>query len=199
MATNAYQFAGYQAFKTAWQATALIFFLAHTGHSETLSEDYAFSPFYLGGSYSKLNPASVSQKRYTFGEGSAQIQYHFFMRDTWAMSLTAGFKSFQRFDDIEDAYFVGTIDSQKIFRLYHPLWLGAGFKSMYIVGVERAQLPYTKSQDRSVDIGAGFIGTLFYVANSSLIVHSSVSRWRGTADNQLHAIEFNLGASFKFL
>jgi hypothetical protein len=175
----------------------LLLCLSSSSFSEEVIETRAFSTHYFGASFTKTNPASFSQNLYSEGAASSAVQYKYFMRDEWMLALTAGFKSFIQPESSDVDFFAISFDSQRLYRVYHPTWIAVGFKSMYLIGVERAHIPYTRARDGAHQTGVGAVFSVIHQVGPEAIVHGSVERWRGTLDNKLHAIEFNVGVSFK--
>lgn len=155
----------------------------------------AFLPIYLGGGVSRVNPTSNSERNFSSGVVGSNVYYRFFMRDTWVVGISGGFKTLIKKSQEEISFFGLAQDSSRLFRIYHPAWLGVGFRTMYLAGAERANLPYERDPRNPPQIGVGLNLSFYYLAARNILIHSEVARWRGTAKNDLHVIEVGLGVS----
>ena len=149
----------------------------------------AFNQIYFGAGLSKTTPTSFSEADYIAGLMGPNAYYRFFLHDSWAIGVAAGFKSLQRYDSSEVSFFTWTQSSTKLFRLYHPVWLGVGVNSMYMVGVNKVEIPYERAQTLPPQTGIGLSASIYYLINKSIFIQTEVQRWRGTASNRLHAYE----------
>jgi hypothetical protein len=181
--------------------TSIVIFICTIGsnlHAQNL-QTFAFPKISLGIGYSKSNPTSFSLDEYESGHGSASVNYLYFMEDQWLLSVSGGFKTLVTTAEKEKTFFLVNFNSQKLIRIYHPLWLGIGFNTLYLVGVERQNIPYTRDKEQIAQVGAGVLASLIYSIDKNLTLVTSVQRWRGTANNRLHLVDFNVGVSWTVL
>ena len=164
--------------------------------SNVQTQYYAFSKSYGGGGLLKTNPTSFTENYYYQGLLSPFAQYRFFMHDEWVVGVSAGFKSLLSRKTADLSMFSVSQEFSRLFRIYHPSWLGIGFKSMYLVGVEKISLPYERDPDQPPQIGVGANLTFFFLANRDTLFQIEVSRWRGTLKNDLHVLELSSGLNF---
>ncbi|MCX6124655.1 MAG: hypothetical protein NTV34_07885 [Proteobacteria bacterium] len=155
----------------------------------------AYLPIYFGLTVGKTNPVSHTENDYESGVVGTSLHYRFFMHDQWGIGVAGGFKSLSKSEDLGLSYFVFSQDAYRLFRIYHPAWLGLGFKSMYMVGVQKVDLPYERNPNQPPQVGAGLNAALFYVISKNMLLNVELSRWRGTVNNKLHVLEFGVGFS----
>jgi len=158
-------------------------------------QQQAFHPIYLGLGVHKANPISIAENEYKRGGIGSKLSYRFFLHDEWAVGLSGGFKTLTKDSDLKETFLTLSQETQRLFRIYHPFWLGLGTQIMYIAGVENSGFPIERDPTQPPQVGVGAGISLFYIMNSSLLTHGDVSRWRGTASNRLHVLEVGIGIS----
>lgn len=156
----------------------------------------AFQPIYIGGGLSKVSPVSIAENAYVGGATGSNIHYRFFLHDKWVVSVAGGFKILTKEFDGNETFVTFAQESQRLFRIYHPFWLAAGTKAMYIACVEKIGFPFERNTDQPPQVGAGIGMSLYYLATPTILVHGDLWRWRGTATNRMHVLEIGLGVNF---
>jgi len=160
---------------------------------ESYPKDYIFAL------YSHNAPVGPSQSELRTHENSFGISYHHRLSHPWVVGVGYRAQSFiNREQDTPLSLLTFFNSTQRLFRLYHPLYALAGTEILYLIPVQKLNPPITKDPDFSTEIGVGICGALWYMMSQNSILSFQGERWRGTKTDRLHGVSWTLGLGWGF-
>ncbi len=88
--------------------------------------------------------------------------------------------------------------TQKIFRLYHPLYLLLGTEISFVMPAQKSSPPFVKDPDFATEVAAGLNASLWWLTSRKGAVELHLSRWKGTKTNKLQGLEVSAGYGIGF-
>ena len=153
-----------------------------------------FSPNYLYFGAVKNTPLVQTAQTRQGGYLTYLFGYRHNLEGDWIMGLNISFKSFKRCADGEEiSYFTFTHEVLHIIRLYHPFYLLAGLKFLYLYPTLTDSFPLSRNADLDSEVGAAAALALARHIDPKTLVTIEVNRWRGTKTNHLHGTEVAFG------
>lgn len=164
--------------------------------NETLPDEYPDDYLFL--QVTQDRPAEPNRDDLRAGRLSYGVSYSRYLDDNWIAGVGYRVKSFIRKDDQALSILTLSNHTQRIFRLYHPLYLLVGTEWSYMIPTIRVSLPIVKDPDYATEIGVGLSTALWFYLGPQVPLELKLMRWRGTKTNRLHGWEgtFSLGYSF---
>ncbi len=149
----------------------------------------AFAPIYVGVLINENHPWSFGQRTWSKGGTSFGLEYRYFYKDTWTLAVSGEFKQLSDLDGHDKSLFIGSQESMRLIRLYHPLYLGIGGKLSYISPVVKVSVPYDRDDTRTIDIGMSMTMSAIWITNPRVTTMLTVSRWRSASTTKRQGIE----------
>jgi hypothetical protein len=160
---------------------------------ESYPKDYIFTLF------SHNEPVSRGLDKLHSHLNSLGISYQHRLGRPWVVSVGFRQQSFINAIQNRPVSIVTVFNStQRVVRLYHPLYLLAGTEVLYLMPLQKANPPVTKDADFNTEIGAGLVASLWYLMSQNSIFSLELQRWRGTKTNQLHGVSMTVGLGWGF-
>ena len=169
-----------------------------------LSEESDPTPFaksYLNLEATWNFPIGKSRERFTHGEIRPLLGYRHKIDDSWLMGVGGQFKSLTKDSVIEGSNNTLAIlsfyhESLFIMRLYHPTYLLAGPKILYLVPSQASRLPLVRDSEEDVEVGAGLSSSLIHFMSERALISLRLDIWRGTKTTHLSGVEGAFGVSW---
>lgn len=143
-----------------------------------------------GGNYPILQ--SRDRFEYSLFHPKIGIQH---MTEEWILGLSTQFKILE--DSKEDESVVlwnMQQDFYRKWRLYHPFYLLIGGKFLYLMPVEKAILPFRKSDKFKTELGVGISIAFLFLYSRETGGGFYIDAWRGTATRKFQSLEIGLFA-----
>lgn len=148
----------------------------------------------LGLELARNHPTSFSLKTYEAGLVQPALEYFFLSRPTWLVGVGAGYKLFTMHEAGKlDSLFTLRQSFSYLIRVDYNMHVGLGVEWLYITPTENVSLLPRRYEDRKSQLGAGAMVQLIHQVDDHLGAMLRVSRWRGTADMDLHGFEMAVG------
>jgi len=170
---------------------------------ETLTTvDRDLNPFassYIHMEYSQNFPVAYSEVFFEPGPRSPLIGYRFVRDSEWFMGVGVQFRMYKSRQDRENTTFPIFTFSQeaiRLFRVHHPVYMGAGYKLLYLGPAEKATFPIARDDEFESEIGVSINGNLIVVLKNKSFFSLFVDRWRGTKTQRLQGINTGIGFSY---
>lgn len=163
---------------------------------QTLPDDYPDD--YVFFQFTQHKPADPNRAKLDAGRLSYGIAYNRRLADYWIAGVGYRVKSFIRNDEGSLSLLTLSNHTQRIFRLYHPLYALLGSELSYMIPTTRISLPIVKDPYFSTEIGVGLNASLWYFVSPHLPLELRVMRWRGTKTNNLHGWESTMSLGYAF-
>lgn len=135
-------------------------------------------------------------KTETIGFG---VKYAHRLASEWIVGL--GFKRkpmIAKDDDRPISLLSFSSATQKIFRLYHPLYLLVGTEVSFLMPAQKSSPPFVKDPQYATEVAAGLNTSLWWLTSRKGAVELHFSRWKGTKTNKLQGLEISLGYGIGF-
>jgi hypothetical protein len=158
----------------------------------------AFSESYFGLIVNQNHPWSYGQSTWAKGGPSFGGEYRFFYKDSWTVSISGEFKQLSDLEGKNKALLIGSQESMKLVRLYHPLYLGVGGKFSNYSPVKAISFPYERDDTRAVDNGVSLCVSALWISTPRTAVMLTASRWRSLSTTKRQGIELALSTLYKF-
>lgn len=88
--------------------------------------------------------------------------------------------------------------TQKIFRLYHPIYFLAGTEISFVTPALKSSPPFPKDPEFQTEVAAGLNASLWWLTSRKGAVEIHMSRWKGTKTNKLQGFELSAGYGIGF-
>ena len=158
----------------------------------------AFSDSYFGLILNQNHPWSYGQSTWAKGGPSFGGEYRFFFKDSWTVAISGEFKQLADAEGNNKALLIGSQESMKLVRLYHPLYLGVGGKLSNYSPVKAISFPYERDDTRAVDNGVSLCLSALWISNPRMAVMLTASRWRSLSTTKRQGLELALSTLVKF-
>jgi hypothetical protein len=132
------------------------------------------------------------------GKVNLGLDYRHLLGAHWMVGVHYRIRSFERKNGQSLSILSLSNQSQRIIRVYHPLYALVGTEWTYLIPTRRISLPLTKDPDYQTEIGVGINTSLWYYLHPHLLVEMRGARWRGTKTNRLHGWESTLSVGYAF-
>jgi hypothetical protein len=160
---------------------------------ESYPKDYIFAL------YSHNEPVGPSQSELRTHQNSPGFAYMHRLGHPWVVNVGYRSQAFINQAQNRPVSLITVFNStQRMFRLYHPLYALVGTEILYLIPVQKANPPITKDADFSTEIGIGAAGSLWYLMSQNSVLALDVQRWRGTKTDRLHGVSLTLGLGWGF-
>jgi hypothetical protein len=115
----------------------------------------------------------------------------------WMAGIQGGFKSFE-FRDRGGTFSILSVTHEiyRLIRVYHPWYLGIGYRVHYLAPVIEQSIPTERLPDSNAEVGVA--GSMMFITRLApeFVAFIQLDRWRGTKTNELHGYEFALGFAY---
>jgi hypothetical protein len=152
-------------------------------------EQTAFSSSYIGLMINQNHPWSYGNRTWSKGGPSFGVEYRFFYKDEWTLAVSAEFKQLLGVDGTDRPILVGSQESMKLIRLYHPWYLGIGGRLSSISPVRKVTIPYERDDTRAIETGAAICVSSLLIASPRVAIMVTASRWRSLVAPKRQGIE----------
>jgi len=160
---------------------------------ESYPKDYIFAL------YSHNEPTGPSQSELNTHINSFGISYQHRLGHPWVVSVGYRNQSFINRKENRPTSLMSVFNTtQRVFRLYHPLYFLAGTEILYLIPVQKINPPITKDADFSTEIGIGVQASVWYLVSQNSAISLDLQRWKGTKTDRLHGISITLGIGWGF-
>jgi hypothetical protein len=160
---------------------------------ESYPKDYIFAL------YSHNVPVGPSQTELRTHQNSPGFAYQHRLGHPWVVSVGYRPQAFINKQQNRPTSLLTVFNAtQRLFRLYHPIYALAGTEVLYLIPVQKLNPPITKDADFSTEIGIGAIGSLWYLMSQNSILALDIQRWRGTKTDRLHGVSMTIGLGWGF-
>lgn len=132
------------------------------------------------------------------GQAGYGFDYHHHLGEDWMVGVGYRIKSMKRKEGGNLSFMSFTNHTQRVFRLYHPLYLLMGTEWSYLMPTAQVSLPPVKDPDYATEIAIGLNGSLWLYLSPRVILELRTMRWRGTKTNRLHGWQSDLGIGWAF-
>jgi len=137
----------------------------------------AFKSSYAGLILNRNYGFDANSARFTSPKTSWGAEYRFFYKDEWTLALTGEFQGRSNSENRSSSTFSLAQETQKIARIYHPLYVSAGGRISYHVPVRKISIPYERDQNREVYTGGAISASAILILNERLILVLNAHRW----------------------
>lgn len=127
------------------------------------------------------------------------VKYSHRLASEWVVGL--GFKRkpmIAKDDDRPISLLNFSTATQKIIRLYHPLYLLVGTEISFLLPAQKSSPPFVKDPDFATEVAAGLNASLWWLTSRKGAVELHLARWKGTKTNKLQGLEFSCGYGIGF-
>ncbi len=166
-------------------------FQGETIPSEYL-DDYIFV---LANQDVPIGPSTIELKR---GEAGYGIDYHHHLAEDWIVGVGYRLKSMTRKSGKTLSFMSFTNHTQRVFRLFHPLYLLMGTEWSYLMPTLETSIPPIKDPEYETEIAVGLNGALWWYLSPRVLLELRTTRWRGTKTNRLHGWQSDIGLGYAF-
>ncbi len=172
-------------------------------YSTTLADELVlpaqYPKDYLWLYYSQNTPTSHSTDELQAHLDTFGISYQHRLKHPWIVSVGYRPQSFiSKRQNTPTKLLTFFNSTQRIFRLYHPVYFTVGTEILYLVPVQKLNPPMTKDRYFATEIGIGIQSSLWYHFSEQYLLAFDLQRWRGTKTNQLHAWSLSLGIGYAY-
>jgi hypothetical protein len=152
--------------------------------------------FLLG--YSKNYPISISKEKFAPSVYHPIIGMRYYS-ENWVLGISSQFKMLKnRSNDSKEAYWTLEEEFNYRLRLYHPLYLLIGGKTLFIYPVRAGKIPFKKREDSNSEIGVGATMSFLCLFENGSGIGVFGNVWRGTGSRKYEAREFGVHLMFPF-
>lgn len=117
--------------------------------------------------------------------------------EDWILGISAQFKMLKdKTDDSRLALWTLEEELNYRIRLYHPLYLLVGAKTMYLYPVRAAKYPFRRRTDISPEVGVAATASFLYFFGKQTGVGVFADLWRGTASKRYEGVELGVHLMF---
>jgi hypothetical protein len=150
----------------------------------------AFERAYLVVGAGKNFPVAESTRYFTSGYPHPAFGYRYTLDDKWILGVSGLFKVLEHKENRTTASLL-TIqeESQRLVRIYHPVYLSGGLKILYIVPGHQPRLPLQKDSNFTTEIGAAAVAGLVVPFGDGYLSGCYGERWRGSRSKRLQGVE----------
>ena len=149
----------------------------------------AFASSYIGLMINQNHPWSYGNRTWSKGGPSFGAEYRFFYKDEWTLAVSGEFKQLLGVDNTNRPLLVGSQESMKLIRLYHPWYLGIGGRLSSISPVRKVTIPYERDDTRAIETGAAICVSSLLIASPRVAIMLTASRWRSLVTPKRQGIE----------
>jgi hypothetical protein len=168
-----------------------------TFDNKTIPESYPKD--YLFALYSHNLPVGPSQSELRTHQNSPGFAYRHRLGHPWVVSVGYRPQAFINKQQNRPTSLITVFNTtQRLFRLYHPIYALAGTEFLYLIPVQKVNPPITKDADFSTEIGIGAVASLWFLMSQTSALALDIQRWRGTKTDRLHGVSMTLGLGWGF-
>ncbi len=164
--------------------------------SETIPAEYADDFIFLLANQDA--PIGTSTAELKTGQAGYGFDYHYHLGEDWMVGVGYRIKSMMRKDGRALSFMSFTNHTQRVFRLYHPLYLLMGTEWSYLMPTSQLSFPPIKDPEYATEIAVGLNGALWFYLTPRFILELRTMRWRGTKTNRLHGWQSDIGLGWAF-
>ena len=134
----------------------------------------------------KFKPATVP---------SPQIGFSYRYNYNWDLEVRAGLLRYETLESGTTELSILNLgfSSVRLFRLYHPVYLGAGAGVAYYYPSQRRTPPFQRHDEIGFESGAQIRGKILYLREDGNVWTLYLERWRSTRSYRLHGVTAGLG------
>jgi len=150
---------------------------------------------YLVIGYSGNYPIADSAKEFGPSQYHPTLGLRHISED-WVLGISVYFK-FLRDKDQNSNVAIWTLHEEFYYRVrvYHPLYLLSGAKTLYLYPVQRGTYPFHRRDDLAQEIGIAASMGLLYFFPKEIALGAYVDLWRGTGSRNFEGLEFSMNLS----
>lgn len=143
--------------------------------------------------YSQSAPISKTSKNLKPGKATTQFEYVSFLPNNWVLTFGGGYQILRGLISNEPLAILRIYQkSQKVIRIYHPVYLSTGFEISYLMFEKGANnLPELRI-NRDSEIGLGITNSLLWRFSEASSLSIVTNLWGGTATGELKAAQLAL-------
>lgn len=143
-------------------------------------------------------PIGSSTANLKTGKAGYGFDYHHLLGEDWMVGVGYRVKSMTRKDGRALSFINFTNHTQRVFRLYHPLYLLMGTEWSYLLPTSQVSLPPIKDPEYATEIAVGLNSSLWFFLSPRFVLELRTMRWRGTKTNRLHGWQSDIGLGWAF-
>lgn len=148
--------------------------------------------------HSHNEPLQPAKQYFASHQSRSGFAYMHRLSFPWIVSVGARSQAFMnRSTQIPTSILTLFNSTQRVYRLYHPLYLLLGTEIEYLIPFRKLNPPLAKDPDFNTEIGLGAKASLWYLLSTQWVISGEISRWRGTKTNRLHGMSLSLGVGMK--
>jgi hypothetical protein len=127
------------------------------------------------------------------------VKYAHRLQSDWVVGLGIKRKPMiVKVDDRPISLLSFSSQTQKIVRLYHPLYLLVGTEVSFVIPAQKSSPPFAKDPAFATEVAAGLNASLWWLSSRKGAIELHLSRWKGTKTNKLQGLEVSLGYGVGF-
>lgn len=173
-----------------------------------------FDREYYGIYYNRNFPADKTREALMPQGGAYELDYRYFLSDSWSLSVFFLAKHFAEDVLIKTPETLNSLNQNESYerlsvfflclgqevdyvtRIYHPFYAMAGARGFYMFPTKNLGIPIERSDDYSAELGVGAVFSLFYFLEKNWALRAYLERWRGTSTSKIHGFEIGAGTMF---
>ncbi len=168
---------------------------------ETKHDLNAFKKNYLEIVYGKNFPMSYGQTFFKPALPHFSLGFQYVLDSKWILGIGAEFKRFELTEDYqkstnETALLTLSLETLRMIRIHHPLYLVLGYKLLTLNPSKKATLPIQKEDQFEVEVGISLGGGIAVLLKDQSYIMFKIDRWRGTKTQRLQGLDVNLSYSY---
>ena len=156
--------------------------------------------FYLSLSLNRNKPVSSSQQKITTKEYRPGVRLKIFHLENWLIGIGIDYKKFYTKENNEDLPMVITTqETYYLLRLYHPTYLGAGFKLQYLRPIKprTGRLSLTKHPSYKLEYAGALSTSILHHLSHNWLLSIHFDLWRGFGSSTFQGIEWGASIGYR--
>ncbi len=158
-----------------------------------------FSDDQIGLSLNRNFPLGVTRKTYGASRNyNLSVIYRRLLTPEWIAGIQFGFKAFFEHAKQSDLHIMSlTHEIYRLIRVYHPWYIGLGYRVQYLAPVVKQDIPTERVPDTESEVGAALSASICSSLSDETSMVFYADRWRGTKTSKLHGIEVGFGLLYQ--
>ncbi len=147
----------------------------------------------------KNRPLIHTKNHLLDGKLTYVLGFRYFYQPNWILGASASFRSFveKTSPASELSYLSLNHEALRVFRIYHPAYFLIGARFSFMLPATASRLPLARYSKYETEIGAGISAAFVIHTSQRLSLQVRADRWRGTKNNELHALETSAGLTYR--
>jgi hypothetical protein len=158
------------------------------------NEPRAFKTSYAGIIMNQNHPWSYGLSTWSKGGQSWGLENRYVFKDTWTLAISGSFKRLQNINNADSSIFIFSQESLRLYRLYHPVYLGFGGRLSSFIPVQKISIPYDRDPNRPVDTGTAICFSAIWAPTPNFIFIVNANRWRSFSTLKQQGVEVSATA-----